>query len=145
MTHKEPVKPVPQEGTIIQEHIHTAEQPPEPLVEAEQATEVADAQLPIGPVTTRFGDRNAPRFLRRVVPKYPPVARRRGREGQVLLELTIDEHGSLLDVGVLKTTTAAFARAAVKAIKKSRFAAARQDGRAVPAKALLPIQFTLHR
>lgn len=92
-----------------------------------------------------FGSPNAPLFLHREMPVYPLIARRLGKEGRVLLRLTIDEKGKLLNVEVIEDAGYGFADAAVEAVKKSTFKPATQDGKAVMSKALLPIRFTLRR
>jgi protein TonB len=71
------------------------------------------------------------------------VARRFNREGKVILRLTIDTVGSLINVEILQDPGYGFAAAAVEAVRKSRFHPARHEGRPFTAKAILPIRFTL--
>lgn len=92
-----------------------------------------------------FGSANAPRFLHREMPMYPLIARRVGKEGRVLLRLTIDEKGNLLNVEVLESAGYGFTEAAIEAVKKSTFLPAKIDGKPVMAKALLPVKFRLRR
>lgn len=92
-----------------------------------------------------FGSENAPRFLHSEMPVYPLMARRLSKEGRVLLRLTIDEHGKLLNVEVVEGAGYGFTEAAVEAVKKSTFAPAKSDGKPVMSKALLPIKFSLRR
>lgn len=92
-----------------------------------------------------FGSPNAPAFVHREMPVYPFIARRLGKEGKVLLRLTIDENGRFLNVEVLEDAGYGFAESAVEAVKKSTFKPAMQDGKAVMSKALLPIRFSLRR
>ena len=89
------------------------------------------------------GSDNYPHFLHRELPIYPQAARRMGREGKVILRLSIDETGKLQQVEVLESSGFEFTRAAVEAVKKSTFQPARQNGRPVPSRALLPVQFVL--
>jgi protein TonB len=96
---------------------------------------------PVGEVA--FGSASGPSFMQRVLPAYPLVARRFNREGKVILRLTIDAGGSLVAVEVLEDPGYGFAAAAVEAVRRSRFLPARHEGRAVVAKAILPIRFTL--
>jgi len=94
-------------------------------------------------IDVEFGSQNAPRFLHREIPVYPLIARRLGKEGRVLLRLTIDERGNLLNVEVIEGAGYGLTEAAVEAVKKSTFTPAMVDGKAVPSKALLPIRFSL--
>lgn len=90
-----------------------------------------------------FGSKEGPKFLRRILPVYPIMARRMGKEGRVLLRLTIDEKGNLLKVEVLEHGGFGFTEAAVEAVKKSSFLPAHKNGAPVSSQALLPIRFNL--
>lgn len=91
----------------------------------------------------QFGTTEGPKFLQRVFPVYPKMAKRLGKEGRVLLRLTIDERGILLNVEVIENGGYGFTEAAVEAVKKSTFLPALRDGKPVASRALLPIRFTL--
>jgi protein TonB len=114
-----------------------------PPVAASAALVVRDDPKPL--LDVEFGSANAPQFLHREMPVYPLMARRLGREGRVLLRLTIDENGKLLNIEVVERAGFGFTEAAVEAVKKSTFLPAMQDGRPVISKALLPIKFILRR
>jgi len=90
-----------------------------------------------------FGAGNGPAFARRVAPVYPPQARRFGREGEVVLRLTIDATGKLLAAEVVKEGGAGFDAAALAAVQASSYRPAMQSGRAVPSRAVLRIRFQL--
>lgn len=90
-----------------------------------------------------FGSMNGPQFLHQEMPVYPLIARRLGKEGRVVLRLTIDENGNLLNVEVIEGAGFGLTEAAVEAVKKSTFLPARSGGVPVKSKALLPIKFTL--
>ena len=92
-----------------------------------------------------FGSGNAPKFLHREMPVYPLIARRLGKEGRVLLRLTIDENGNLLNIEVLEGAGYGFTEAAVEAVKKSTFTPAIVNGMPVMSKALLPVKFSMRR
>lgn len=96
-----------------------------------------------GPVEVAFGAAGGPRFLHRVMPSYPPFARKQEREGTVLLRVTISAEGHVLNVEILQKAGSGFDEAAVKAVRESVFAPARKDGKAVSCKAVLPIRFEL--
>ena len=92
-----------------------------------------------------FGSEEGPRFLRREMPIYPMMARKLGREGRVMLKLSIDEKGNLSDVEVIDKAGYGFTEAAVEAVKKSTFLPARKNGKPIASRALLPIRFQLER
>jgi len=95
------------------------------------------------PIETRFGASIAPAFLHREMPRYPMMARRFGKEGKVVVRLTIDENGNLLNVEVLEKAGFGFTEAAVEAVKRSTFLPAKKDGKTIASRALLPIRFQL--
>lgn len=96
-----------------------------------------------GTLDAAFGTANGPRFLRRVMPRYPKLARQFGREGTSLLSLSIDERGRLLHVEVLEKAGSGFDEEAVRAVRESTFSPAVQNGRPVSCRARLPVQFVL--
>jgi protein TonB len=97
------------------------------------------------PIETEFGAAVAPSFLHREMPVYPAFARKLGKEGKVVLRLTIDERGNLKNVEVLETLGYGFSESAVDAIKRSTFLPAKKDGKPVASRALLPVSFRLRR
>ncbi|MGV8075561.1 MAG: TonB family protein [Syntrophobacteraceae bacterium] len=101
------------------------------------------ATLSNGPIDARLGSANGPRFLHRVLPRYPRLARERGKEGSVLLRVTIDQQGRPVDVELLKKAGSEFDDEAVRAVEGSTFAPARLAGRPVICKVLLPVRFEL--
>lgn len=96
-----------------------------------------------GPVSAGFGASDGPRFVRRVVPRYPEIARRRGREGRVVLKLVIGAGGELRHVEVIEGGGHGFEEAALAAVRASEYAPAVRGGRPVECAALLPIRFSL--
>lgn len=96
-----------------------------------------------GPLDASFGSGDGPRFLSKAQPRYPKLARELGKEGTVVLRLTIDERGRLLDVQVLKPAGAGFDEEAVRSIRSSSFSPARRNGKPVLCRAHLPIRFVL--
>lgn len=97
-----------------------------------------------GPVDAPFGAGNGPRFARKSLPKYPRLARELGKEGTVLLRLTIDERGRLLEVEVMRRAGSGFDEEAVRAVRDSSFSPARVNGMPVRCRAQLPIRFVLN-
>lgn len=96
-----------------------------------------------GPYNATFGSGDGPRFVRKVLPRYPRFARELGKEGTVLLLVTIDELGHLVDVKVVQGAGSGFDEEALQAVKKSTFSPAKQNGKPVLCKARLPILFQL--
>ncbi len=92
-----------------------------------------------------FGSEDGPQFLHQVMPIYPLMARRLGKEGRVVLRLTIDEKGKLLNVEVLVGAGYGLTEAAVEAVKRSKFLPAKKEGKPVSSKAILPVRFILRR
>ncbi len=90
-----------------------------------------------------FGEPSGPKFLHREIPSYPLIAKKLGKEGKVLLRLTIDERGNLKNIEVLEKADYGFTESAIDAIKKSTFLPAIENGVPVPSKALLSIKFEL--
>lgn len=97
----------------------------------------------LGPINSRFGDADGPRFVQRVMPRYPELARRRGREGVVVLRLIIAASGELKAAEVVEGGGSGFEDAALAAVRSSTYAPATRDGQGVESAALLPIRFTL--
>jgi protein TonB len=95
------------------------------------------------PIETRFGQTNAPSFIHREIPDYPPLARRRGKEGRVVLTLLIDQTGKVQKIDVTEPAGFGLTEAAIEAVKKSTFAPAHVGGKKVPSRAVLPIRFKL--
>lgn len=96
-----------------------------------------------GPVSAGFGASDGPRFVRRVQPRYPELARRGGREGRVVLRLVIGTGGELKGVEVVEGGGYGFEKAALAAVRASEYAPAVRGGRPVECAALLPIRFSL--
>ena len=90
-----------------------------------------------------FGSSDGPRFLRKTMPAYPPVAKRLQKEGNVLLRVTIDERGRPVDVEIVKGAGFGFDEEAVKAVQCSTFVPAKKEGKPLACKVLLPIRFVL--
>jgi protein TonB len=95
--------------------------------------------------TYTFGAAGAPTFLRRVVPKYPRRSVVGREEGVVMLLLSLDEHGTLLDVFVEQSAGSRLDEAAVRAARASTYKPAVVDGKARACRARLPIRFRLQK
>lgn len=62
----------------------------------------------------------------------------------MLLRLSISEDGQLSKAEVIEDPGYGFAEAALEAVQKSSFIPARQNGKAVAVRAILPIRFILN-
>lgn len=96
-----------------------------------------------GPYQVEFGAPDGPRFLKRVEPVYPPLARRLGKEGRVLLSLLIDHAGRLVSVEIIEKADFGFDRAAVDAVKASTFSPAVKNGKGMTSRSKLAVKFVL--
>jgi protein TonB len=76
---------------------------------------------------------------------YPPIARRSGIEGSVVLELFIDNAGVVRNIAVLRETPEGrgFAEAAVRAFQGMRAIPAQANGEDVAVRYRWPVRFTL--
>ena len=87
-----------------------------------------------------------PRSKKKIKPVYPDGARRRGEEGDVVVEISVDENGDVADVKVV--TSSGFKdldEAARKAAKSAKFIPARRGSRPVASAGRLTISFKLSK
>ena len=159
---EEPKKPIIEEKPRAQEEkiieptvasdraeaipLSTTESPDNP--EAEAGEVASTPQSPSGapgPREVEFGSAIGPSFLHREMPVYPVLARRVGKEGRVVLRLTIDEKGSLINIEVIENAGYGFTDAAIAAVKRSTFLPAKEGGKPIASRALLPVSFKLRR
>ena len=145
---KPKIKPRPQPKPVVTEPVVTKTFIPQPVAAVPKPAPVPSRVVgrgtgSAGPYVTDFGSATGPAFLRRITPVYPEQARRLGREGRVVLRLTIDARGNLLKVEVLQAPGFGFEEAAVDAIRRSSFRPATVNGQAVASIARLPIKFAI--
>jgi len=142
---KKKTKPRPQPRRVRPEPVEAKSfmpQPP-PVPAPRPRPTPAPAPVSAGPHLTEFGSATGPAFIRRVMPVYPERARRMGREGLVVLRLTIDARGNLVKVQVVEGPGYGFEDSALAAVKGSAFRPAMVKGEAVASIARLPIRFRL--
>ncbi len=83
-------------------------------------------------------------YLHNPPPSYPPVSRRMGEQGRVLLRVTISADGMALSVAMQSGSGSnRLDEAAVAAVRKWRFVPAKRGGQAVSASVMVPIKFSL--
>ena len=98
----------------------------------------APAALPVAPA--RF-DAD---YLNNPAPAYPPLSRRLGEAGQVLLHVLVGADGAASKVDVRDSSGfERLDRAARDAVRQWRFVPARQGDKAVAAWVLVPVSFSL--
>ncbi len=147
----EPAPPPPDPAPpaeIVLETPAPAEERPEPAPVAAPAASSAALFAAVPPAEkdpppSLFGTSGAPTFLKRVLPRYPRLAREMGREGTVVLALAIDAEGRLAEVEVLESAGSDFDEEALRAVRASSFRPAQRDGRPVACRAILPVKFVL--
>lgn len=91
-----------------------------------------------------WGSSGSPRFIHSEPPIYPFIARKLGKEGNVILRLSLGAQGQLQGVDIVESNGFGFAEAASAAIRKSTFAPAVRNGRAISSQVLVLIRFVMH-
>lgn len=84
-----------------------------------------------------------PRLLREVKPDYTEDARRRGLEGDVVLEIVVRSDGRVGDMRILQSLGAGLDQQAVQAVRRWQFAPATRRGRAVDVVVEVAVEFKL--
>jgi protein TonB len=90
-----------------------------------------------------FGSAGGPGFIHQELPHFPRRAQAQGKEGTVVLRLTVDHMGRLSHVAVASSAGNGFDEEAIRAIQKSTFSPAVRNGRPVNCVALLSVRFQL--
>ncbi|HVU18920.1 MAG TPA: TonB family protein [Candidatus Didemnitutus sp.] len=150
--------------------IERAEAPPPPVpspkIEPNVILEPTDAPPIIGPTAPRppiapgsgegplgpgFGQKpilttdqldRIPRALSRIPPTYPREMQSAAIGGTVTVEFTVDSAGSVISAYVVSSSRHDFEEAAVRAVLHWRFEPGRRNGRIVPFRMAIPINFT---
>ena len=84
-----------------------------------------------------------PRLLSEVKPDYTEDARRRGLEGEVVMEIVVRRDGRVGDVRVLKGLGAGLDQQAMQAVRRWQFAAATRKGRPLDVIVEVAVEFKL--
>jgi TonB family protein len=84
-----------------------------------------------------------PRLLREIKADYTDVARRRGIEGDVILEIVVRHDGTVGNVTVLKRLGGGLDERAVQAVRQWRFAPASRHGSPVDVIVEVAVEFKL--
>jgi len=143
---KKSVKNIIEPEKVIKEPKRPPAEPIETVPVAAAPVRIVAAkepELPSRMAPVQFGSAEGPHFLRRVIPGYPQRAKSLHKQGTVILMLTIDTEGNIVDVKIVKKAGFGFDEAAVKALKESTFKAASRNGTSIACRALLPVRFQL--
>ncbi len=76
-------------------------------------------------------------------PQYPFEMRRKGLEGDVIVEFTVAVDGRAREAKVIEATRKDFHLSALAAVEKARFKPAMKDGRAVTVRVRVPLYYRL--
>jgi protein TonB len=107
-------------------------QEPEPVVAPEPPP--VESEAPPAPVTepvqtgpVRVAPGQGPGLIKRVEPKYPPIAQAARMQGTVVLDAIIHKDGTVGEIKILKSGGDLFDQAAVDALKQWRYTASPYD------------------
>lgn len=120
---------------------------PLPALEAPPAPVAAAAPAPPAPAAPRAPvvppSFNAD-YLNNPAPPYPPLSRRMGEEGKVVLRVFVNEQGLPADVQ-LRTSSGSsrLDNVALETVRQWKFVPARRGNQAIAAWVLVPISFSL--
>jgi TonB family protein len=84
-----------------------------------------------------------PQYKFKAEPKYPEAALKAGKEGQVILQATIDEKGIPRDIVAITDIGFGFEAAAIAALRKTTFRPATKGGNPISLQVEIPYSFTL--
>lgn len=113
-------------------------------VAAPAATPTPIAAAPAAPVFAPTPPRFDAAYLNNPAPAYPPLARRMGEQGRVLLRVLVSTVGAADRIELKQGSgSPRLDDAALEAVRRWRFVPARQGGEAVAAWVLVPISFNL--
>jgi protein TonB len=98
---------------------------PPPTPPADIAAPSPAAPQEMGPVRVSPGQ--GPGLIRKVEPRYPPIARAARMEGTVVVDAIIRADGTVSDVKVLKSSNPMFEPECIQAVKQWRFTPGSQD------------------
>ena len=150
-------KPLPAKQQVIRQQRAATPKTPAPLIETTQSlvseptapvvsqteTRLTPAVPPAEPVTQPRFDAD---YLKNPAPPYPPLSRRMGEEGKVILRVVVTLQGSAESVEV-KTSSGStrLDEAAQKSVRNWRFIPAKRGDTAIQSAVLVPIIFKLEK
>lgn len=136
-----PEPPAPQEPLEQLEQLEPLEPlpPPEHLEKANEVAEVATAS-PVEQAKVV----SDPVALNKIVPVYPRLARRKGHEGSVVVDVSISQDGSVSEANVFSSSGhKELDAAAIDAVRNAKFSPATENGAFVDGRLRLTLDFRL--
>lgn len=115
-------------------------------MEKEQATEDNEPAFIVTEVQASFhgGDLNAFRNWVQKNLQYPQIAAEKGISGKVFIEFAVNSKGDVVDIKVLRGVDPMLDNESIRVIKSSpKWTPAKQGGKIVKQKFVIPLQFTL--
>jgi protein TonB len=147
MTKSVPVKapqtPAPKTAAPLVEATQNIAPAPNAVVAAPAEAKPAPAAPPAEPVSQARFDAD---YLKNPAPPYPPLSRRMGEEGKVVLRVSVNAQGSADSVDI-KTSSGSsrLDDAAVNTVRHWKFIPAKRGDSAVQSWVLVPIIFKLEQ
>lgn len=102
---------------------------------------LADKEKPAAPEEQPFPVGGMQALMKNIV--YPEDAIKANVQGKVLLKAIIDEKGNVGTVTILKNLSPSCDKAAITAIKATKFTPVKKNGKTVKSEVVLPIMFKL--
>jgi protein TonB len=145
---KEPARPVAPQAAPDQPPMAEAQVPSPPASARKEIPPVTDGSSLAGkpPSNDKQGTTKqaVPLYLKNPPPDYPLVARRRGYEGRVVLDVLVDREGRVRDLSVSQSSGhGVLDRAATKAVKDWLFEPARRGDETMDMWVEVPLTFRL--
>lgn len=82
-----------------------------------------------------------PRTKVQIPPDYPYAMKQAGASGSVMVEFDVDTSGTVVRAEAIRYTDREFIEPAVRAVRKWKFEPGRRNGKAVPFRMAVPIEF----
>ena len=89
------------------------------------------------------GGVSEPKLIFKVEPEYSEEARKAKWQGEVVLQIVVDEHGNPKDMRVTHSLGLGLDQKAMEAVTKWRFTPGMKDGKPVPVIATIAVNFRL--
>ena len=122
----EPVtKKVPRPDPTPDEPEPVTTPPPTPAPSTSTAPPSPATAQDMGPIRVSPGQ--GPGLIKKVEPRYPPIAQSARIEGNVVVDAVIRRDGTVSDVTVLRSTNKLFEQACLDAVRQWRFTPGPQD------------------
>lgn len=144
------VKPAPKatapQATALAEKIaaQTAQPPAAPAVSATATATASTSATAAADTEVEVLSRQPAFRLPPEQPRYPAQARRRNQQGVVLLEVRLDARGAQREIRLLRSSGfPSLDRAALEAVAEWRFHPEVINGRGVPSRVQIPVEFAL--